>query len=412
MMNLIGPIPGTLICLTVSVILSALAYYWLPSSVAKIQISSVLRKRIALLLAPITTIVFLAIYSAYLIQNNHPVDWIKTPIRLCFIWLIITIILFSKKKFFIAWLGLVLISLITLNLFNLYDPTIALLTQYSLNIGKTHLSLYTLLKSIIILSILFWTIQTVSKSTKHQIEKSIRIKSNTKEIFYKLIDITLYAFLFILALNLLSIDLTAFAIIGGAVGVGVGFGLQKITSNFISGLILVFERSIEIGDVVELEDGILGKVKRLGMRYTVVESFDGKEIMIPNEEFITKRVNSWTYSNPKARVEIDIGVSYDADLEKAQSLLLEAATEHPDCLKDPSPCCYITSFGDNSVNFWLAFWISDVADVGRVEPKNDVMFAIWRKFKANNISIPYPQRDIHIKTSLPSTQLNQPGKPI
>ena len=185
-------------------------------------------------------------------------------------------------------------------------------------------------------------------------------------------------------------------ILSGAIGIGLGFGLQKITSNFISGLILLAEKSMEVGDLVELSAGEMGIVRRMGARYTLIETFDSKEIMIPNEDFITSRVINWTFTNRQGRVEIFVGVSYDSDLELAKSLIIEAAKSHPRCSKKPEPQCYITQFADSSVNFLLYFWVDDVTQ-GRLDAKSDVYMAIWKAFREHKITIPFPQSDVLIK---------------
>jgi small-conductance mechanosensitive channel len=197
-------------------------------------------------------------------------------------------------------------------------------------------------------------------------------------------------------MNFLGIDLTALAVFSGALGIGIGFGLQKVTSNFISGIIILFEKTVQNDDLIELNDGTLGFLRNTGSRASLIETYDGKEVMVPNEDLITNRVINYTHSNKKARIKINIGVSYDCDLEKAQKLILEAAEEHPRTTKDPEPLCFLEEFADSSVNFILLFWVNDVIE-GRYGPRSDVLFSIWNKFKENNIEIPYPQRDIHIK---------------
>ena len=148
--------------------------------------------------------------------------------------------------------------------------------------------------------------------------------------------------------------------------------------------------------MVELSDGTYGLIRKTSARYTLLETFEGREMMIPNEDFIINRVTNWTFNNRKGRLQIDIGVAYESDIEKARELILEAAKEFPGSIDDPKPACYLKEFADSSVNFMLFFWLADVSK-GRYQAKNDVMLSIWKKFKENNISIPYPQRDIHIK---------------
>jgi small-conductance mechanosensitive channel len=253
-----------------------------------------------------------------------------------------------------------------------------------------------MIKAIITIIMFFLLTGIVSDFGEKRIKSIKGIHSSNKALINKAFHIFIYFIGFMIGLNVLGIDLTAFAIFSGAIGIGIGFGLQKITSNFISGLILLFEKSIENGDMVELSDGTYGLIRKTSARYTLLETFEGREMMIPNEDFIINRVTNWTFNNRKGRLQIDIGVAYESDIEKARELILEAAKEFPGSIDDPKPACYLKEFADSSVNFMLFFWLADVSK-GRYQAKNDVMLSIWKKFKENNISIPYPQRDIHIK---------------
>jgi small-conductance mechanosensitive channel len=154
--------------------------------------------------------------------------------------------------------------------------------------------------------------------------------------------------------------------------------------------------------VIELADGTWGVVRRIGGRYTLVESFDAKELMVPNEDFITSRVTNWTYSNPRARISVPVGVAYGSDLDVARQCILDAAREHPLSSASPEPTVFLREFGDSSVNFLLYFWIDDVRS-GRYLAQSEVMFGIWRKFKEKGIEIPFPQRDLHIRSGLPAS---------
>ena len=188
--------------------------------------------------------------------------------------------------------------------------------------------------------------------------------------------------------------MTTFAVLGGAIGVGIGFGLQKIASNFISGIILLFEKSVEVGDWIEIENSnIFGVIKHFASRHTLIECFDGKEIMVPNEDFIIGRVTNWTYSNNRARIEINVGVAYNSDLEKVKDVMTSCAYENPRCLNYPEVECYVTQFGEYDIKFTLYFWVSDITG-GRMSAKSDVMMRIWKRFQENNIRVPVPQREI------------------
>ncbi len=268
--------------------------------------------------------------------------------------------------------------------------------ELSFSVGNVRFSAYLLIKAAITIVILFWLAGIFSRFGERQIKGIKGIRTSNKALMIKAFQILVYFLAFVISLDIIDIDLTTLAIFSGAVGIGIGFGLQKITSNFISGLILLFEKSIESGDLVEIAGDIYGFIRHTGARYTLIETFDGKEVMIPNEDFITNRVINWTYSSNQGRVDINIGVSYDSDIEKAMALILESAKEHPRCISEPEATCFLQEFADSSVNFLLFFWVEDVT-LGRYDARSDVMRSIWKKFKTHNITIPYPQRDLYIK---------------
>ena len=268
--------------------------------------------------------------------------------------------------------------------------------RFSFQVGDIRFSLYLLLKSSIVLIMLFWATGIVSGFGETRIKTIKGVNALNKTLITKVFQFSVYFAAVLIMLGVLGIDLTVLAVFGGAAGIGIGFGLQKIAANFISGLILLFEKSIENDDLVELSDGTYGFVRHIGARYTLVETFDGKEIMIPNENFIISPVTNWTFSDNKRRLHIPVGVSYRSDIEKARELILESAKEYTECIDDPEPVCYLREFGDSSVNFLLLFWIDNDTESG-LRPRSEVMFSIWRKFKEHDIEIPFPQRDLHIK---------------
>ena len=264
-------------------------------------------------------------------------------------------------------------------------------------IGSFSISAYEVLKGMMVVIICFWITSIISTFGDSRIQQLDKIKASNRALLGKGFQISVYFVAFILAIDFLGIDLTGFAIFSGAIGFGVGFGLQKITSNFISGLILLFEKSIEEGDFIEFSDHSVGYVKSINARYTLIETLDGKETMVPNEEFIANHITNWTYSHNQGRLEVNVGVAYGSDLDLVHKLIIDAAIEHPECSKTSKPDCFLDEFADSSVNFKLFFWVDDVLMAYR-RPKSDVMFSIWRKFKENNIEIPFPQRDVHVKS--------------
>jgi small-conductance mechanosensitive channel len=296
--------------------------------------------------------------------------------------------------------GFFLIPAIILNILGLFEPTVIFLDSFAISIGKIRISIYTVIQAFVILSVVFWIAGVISKKSKNFFANKPDLKASTKGIISKVIDILVYFIVFIIILRVFGVDMTTFAVIGGAIGVGIGFGLQKIASNFISGIILLVEKSVEIGDIVELDNGnIYGTITHFGGRYTLIEAMDGKEIMVPNEDFIINKVTNWTHNNKRGRVEIKVSISYDSDIKKAQDIILQSAAEHPRCLNYPAPECFVTDFAESSINMIAYFWVGDVS-AGRFGPKNDVMIKIFERFKENNISIPFPQREMIIKNAI------------
>jgi small-conductance mechanosensitive channel len=211
-----------------------------------------------------------------------------------------------------------------------------------------------------------------------------------------LIKIALICIAVLAGLNTVGIDLTAFAVFSGAIGVGVGFGLQKIVANFVSGIILLVERSIKPGDVIEVGH-TFGHVVSLGARYAAVRGRDGKEYLIPNETLIGNQVINWSYSSPQVRVDAEFGVAYGSEPHQVRRLAIEAAAETPRVLAEPEPVCHITGFGESAINFVLRFWIDDPAS-GVTNIKGDVFLSLWASFKRHDIALPFPQRDLHLRT--------------
>lgn len=262
--------------------------------------------------------------------------------------------------------------------------------------GGVKLTPYKVIKGLTLVIVFVWIAGLVLSLGERYINRITSIHTSHRLLLVKIFQVIVYFIAVMAALNAVGIDLTALAVFSGALGIGIGFGLQKITSNFISGLILLMEQSVRVGDLVQMDNGLEGFVRSTGARHSVLETYDGREVMIPNEDFITSRVINYTYSNTLARVEITVGVAYGSDARLVQKLMLEAATNHPLCSKAKDPFCVLTNFGESALDFVLYFWIDDVNE-GRLSPKHDVMLAIMDSFAEHGISIPFPQRDVHLR---------------
>ncbi len=216
----------------------------------------------------------------------------------------------------------------------------------------------------------------------------------------KISTILIWSAAFFVGVDILGIDLTALAVFSGAFGLAIGFGLQKTFGNLIAGIILLMDKSIKPGDVIAVTDAVgnerFGQIRKIGVRAVSVTTRDQREYLIPNENLMVNQVENWSYSSKNVRMQVPVGVSYNADLKLAETLMLEAAAESPRVLKSPPPTIWLSEYGDNSVNFIIHCWISDPEDgVGNI--RSDVLKKLWWKLKENEIEIPFPQRDLHLR---------------
>jgi small-conductance mechanosensitive channel len=212
---------------------------------------------------------------------------------------------------------------------------------------------------------------------------------------YRLGNIFLFSACVVIVLYYLGLGLTVFALFSGALGLGLGFGLQKIFANLVSGFILLADKSIKPGDVIQLQD-TYGWINFLGSRYCSVITREGTEHLIPNENLITGEVINWSYSEELVRIKVPVGVAYGSDLEKVRELMLAAAADTLRVLKDPKPTCLLVGFGDNAVNLEVRVWINDPQN-GVTSVKSDLLWGIWQRFRDHGIELPFPQRDVHLK---------------
>lgn len=286
-------------------------------------------------------------------------------------------------------------TLAALHILNLLGPAMVLLDRIGVDLGGIRISVLLVIKGMIVLTILLRLALGAAGVFEKRIHTFQDLTPSVQVLLSKALKVTLLVIAVAVAFGSLGINLSAFAFIGGAVGVGIGFGLQKVVSNLISGIILLLDKSIKPGDVIEVGDSY-GRIKSLGARYVSVLTRDGFEFLIPNEDLITHQVINWSFSNNLVRLKIGVGVSYDADIHQAMDLMVAAANDIPRVLAKPAPSCRLMGFGDSSVDLELRAWINDPAN-GVANVSSDLRLAVWDTFKAHNIEIPFPQRDVHIK---------------
>jgi small-conductance mechanosensitive channel len=305
----------------------------------------------------------------------------------------------SKSVAAVCYLATAMLSL------SLVDDGIDSLQDLHVTIGTSSVSAWGVLSGILAFAFTMWACLAVARIIETQIQKVPGLSPSLKVLIAKIIRIVFIAVATAVSLSSMGIDLSALTVLGGAVGLGLGFGLQKVVSNFISGILLLIDNSIKPGDVIEI-DGTYGWINNLRARYASVITRDGTEHLIPNEDLITQRVINWTFTNNLVRMKVPIGVSYDSDPHQCIELVIAAAQSVDRVLSEPTPVCHVLGFGDSSIDLELRFWISDPTN-GVANVKSQVLLNIWDTFKENNIEIPYPQRDLHIRSSdvaMPSTE--------
>ncbi len=289
----------------------------------------------------------------------------------------------------IAW------SLAALSIVGLLDDVIAALDRAGFVIGGLRITALLALKTAALLLISLWGAVALSNFLDTRLRTYQDLTPSIQVLLGKLARVALITLAVLIVLGSVGIDFSALAIFSGAVGVGVGFGLQKIVSNLVSGIILLADKSIKPGDVITVGDSF-GWVDTMGARYTSVVSRDGREFLIPNEDFITQRVVNWTFSNDRVRNDIKFGVSYGSDPHVVRAIAIAAAAGVARVLADPAPTCHLTDFGASSLDFVLRYWIRDPNDgLGMV--RSAVMLALWDAFKREGIEFPFPQRDINVR---------------
>ena len=283
---------------------------------------------------------------------------------------------------------------VTLYYLNLIEPVAAFLDGLALEFGEFHLSTLVVLQALVVTGFLLTVARLISTTVTARIHANKEISPSMRVLMVKGLQIALYSAAFFIGLKAVGFDLTGLAVLSGAIGIGLGFGLQKVVSNLVSGFIILLDKSIKPGDVISLGE-TFGWINALGARYVSVVTRDGREYLIPNEDLITGQVVNWSHSNDFVRLDIYFGTAYGDDPHLVRKLAIEAAKSVDRTLSSRSPVCHIVGFGDSSVDYILRFWITDPTG-GLTNIRGNVYLALWDIFKANNISIPFPQREVKL----------------
>ncbi len=271
------------------------------------------------------------------------------------------------------------------------------LDALTLPLGNLSFSLLWLAKFAAFGGFIFWLGRWSNARSEAYLKEQDELRPATRQLAIKAAEVAIFGAAFLVLMNVMGIDLTTLAVIGGAVGVGIGLGLQQIASNFVSGVILLLEGQATVGDYVALDGGEQGTIVKMTMRSIILETFDGKWIVVPNEHFITTRVVNYSDQGSANRLEAAFSVSYETDINRVPAIVEAAVAAHPKVLSAPqSPDCELRGFGESGVDFVVEFWVSGLDD-GPNKYVSDVLFVIWNALKAAGIEIPYPHRVVELR---------------
>ena len=296
---------------------------------------------------------------------------------------------------FVVIITLLLLDILTI--FTIEQPVINFFTglwEYEIPLGELHIQIGKILLFFITLWVAVLLSKIISAILEQDILKKLKLKRGMPRTISVMAKYGILTIGFMVAVAAAGLKLTSLTIVIGALGVGIGFGLQDVINNFISGLILLFERPIQIGDTIEVGQ-LWGKVKQIGIRSSVIVTFDGSEVIVPNGMLISQEVTNWTLSDNKRRLDVEVGVEYGSDLKQVIKILKKCATSHKEVMEDPPPSAWFTGFGDSSINFKLVFWFP--AFDGGLGVKSEVALAVDKALKEAGITIPFPQQDLYIK---------------
>ena len=360
--------------------------------------------------------IFFAVLLWVSVEAMQSLTWISRSYligiaaKLCTAWVIISIVsrlirnrLMAKTIALIAW------SVAALSILNVLPQTIAALDSFGIQLQDIKLTPLLVIESILTVSIMVRLATLIGRFADNRIKDSEDLNPSLQVLLGKLIKAALIVAAVVAACSFVGIDLTALALFSGAIGLGIGFGLQKVVSNLISGVILLMDKSVKPGDVISVGD-TYGKINELAARYASVISRDGREYLIPNEDLITSQVINWSYSSDLVRLDLDFGVSYEASPHKVREVSKAVAATHKRVQAVPAPVCHITEFGDSSINYKLRFWIRDPGQ-GTVNVRGDVFLLLWDGLEEAGIEIPYPHRDVAMRGPVKVELANPPAEP-
>jgi small-conductance mechanosensitive channel len=358
-----------------------------------------LRLLIRVILASISTAVFAILMMLARLAMLHSTwpsrsYWLAVAAKLALAWLVIRLFTsMISNAFLVRLVALSAWLVAALSMIGQLDPTIDALDSVSVVLGGLRLTPLLLIKLGVLLAVALWLTNIISNFLEGRIAQSSDLTPSIQVLLIKMVRVILMIVAVAVAMSAVGIDLSALAIFSGAAGVGIGFGLQKIIANFISGIILLADKSVKPGDLVTIGDSS-GRISAMNTRYISVAAGDGREVLIPNEDLVTQKVINWTYNDSTVLVKIPFATSYEADPRQVCELAAELAVALPRAIKAKPPNCILVEFTDAGMRFLLTFWLPDPDGIDNV--KSEVMQSLWDQFRRQGIGMPYPIREIRV----------------
>ncbi len=360
------------------------------------------RRGLNRVLFPLVALLLLMV-ARELVRQRYQVNLLNIAVPLLISWAVIRIVVFALRHAFApsGWLAaferiiaLVVWAVVALHVVGLLPEIIDGLEAITFSVGKQKLSVWLLLQGFFVVLATLVLALWIGGVVDDRLMRAEGMDASLRVVLARLTKAVLMLVAILVSLPLVGIDLTTLSVFGGALGVGLGFGLQKIASNYVSGFIILLDRSIRMGNMITV-DKYSGQVMQITTRYTVLRALTGVEAIVPNEVLVGSVVQNETYTNPQVRQAVQVQVSYATDLERAMALMVEVARRHPRVLAEPEPRAFLVRFADSGVDLELGFWIGDPEE-GTLGVRSDLNLEIWRAFKANRIEIPFPQRDVRL----------------
>lgn len=408
--ELLGDLSTKVVLWQVVVIAIAIATAWLTNGLVKNYIMQYATESwrvgvggIKRVLFPLTTLLVVAVGELILHQWQH-VGLLKLSVKLLWAMAVIRLVVYALRYVFVSggWVRTLesLISttiwgLLAMHLTGVLPDILQALDDISFRLGKNHVSLLLIIQAIITIFITIVVALWVSRLIENRLMATEQIHMNVRVLINKVIRIILITLALLMTLSALGLDITLLSVFGGALGVGLGLGLQKIAINYLSGFVILLDNSMNIGDVITV-DHHYGVVSELRSRYMVLRKSDGTQVIIPHEILISNAVVNHSFTDLKSSVELPIQISYESDLENAMALMVKVAKQHKRVLEEPTTSAKIKGFGESGVDLNLTIWININAEEGVSQLQSDIYLQIWREFQLNGISIPYPQREIRV----------------